>query len=136
MQHDKPADAAQWLERAKGDSALSKVDLPAEKAIKAVYIKNGWVFRYVHDIEELLTGLKNQGLEIPNEIAESVILTSYASEARYPGVSEPVKKDDYLQAVQFAPRPSSVQAREPRITAAGLNTCITPIIRVKSLLYM
>lgn len=82
-----PGSAADWLARAKGDLAISKAPLPkdafyedlcfhaqqaAEKALKAVYQHNGWIFRYTHDLEDLIAGLRQKGLEIPDEIVESV----------------------------------------------------------------
>lgn len=109
--------AADWLTRAKGDLALALAPLPengfledlcyhaqqaGEKAIKAVYIHNGFAFRFVHDIEELLTGLREKGVEIPSRIEGSVVLTAYASEARYPGIAEPVTEQEYHDAVRIA----------------------------------
>ncbi len=72
-----PGSAADWLARARGDLALSRVPLPeggfyedlcfhaqqaAEKALKAVYVSRGWTFRYIHDLEELITGLQQGGI--------------------------------------------------------------------------
>jgi HEPN domain-containing protein len=36
----------------------------AEKAPKAVYLHHGWTFRYTHDLDELMGGLKRNGLII------------------------------------------------------------------------
>jgi HEPN domain-containing protein len=106
--------ANDWLNRAKGDLALASAPLPdgafyedlcfhaqqaAEKALKAVYQKQGWKFRYTHDLEELITGLKNYGLTIPQEVTESVSLTSFASELRYPGFGEQVTETEYEEAL-------------------------------------
>lgn len=75
-----PGSAQEWMARARGDLALAKAPLPdgaflddlcfhaqqaAEKAVKAVYRHHGWPFRYVHDIEDVLTGLKQHGVVIP-----------------------------------------------------------------------
>lgn len=119
MSRDRPTPGSpqDWLARAKGDLALAKAPLPegafyedlcfhaqqaAEKAVKAVYQHHGWTFRYIHDLEELLTGLKRQGLEVPDEIEETVVLTAFAMEARYPGLAEPVTSEEYQEAVRHA----------------------------------
>ncbi|MBX5491740.1 MAG: HEPN domain-containing protein [Chloroflexi bacterium] len=106
-----------WLARARGDLALASVPLPpggfyedlcyhaqqaAEKALKALYIRRGWPFRRVHDLGELLYGLRVHGLPIPDSVEEAVILTSYAVEARYPGLAEPVSAEEYEEAVRLA----------------------------------
>lgn len=70
-----PGSSREWLARAKGDLALASAPLPrggfyedlcfhaqqaAEKALKAIYVGRGWRFRYVHDLDELLTGLREK----------------------------------------------------------------------------
>ena len=112
-----PGSAGDWLNRAKGDLALASAPLPeggfyedlcfhaqqaAEKALKAVYQKQGWKFRFTHDLEELITGLKNQGLSVPQGVIETIVLTSFASEMRYPGFGEPVTQAEYEEAVRQA----------------------------------
>ena len=112
-----PGSAKEWLARAKGDLALADAPLPpggfyedlcfhaqqaAEKALKAIYLDRGWTFRYVHDLEELLTGLRGNGLPLPAEVSQAVLLTSYAFEARYPGPAEPVTEEEYRLAVDLA----------------------------------
>jgi len=113
----RPGTSEDWLVRANGDLALAKVPLPegafyedlcfhaqqaAEKAIKAVYVECGLVFRYIHDLDELLSGLERKGVPISQEVNDVGILTTYAWEARYPGVSEPVTEDEYREAVKVA----------------------------------
>jgi len=119
MPRNKPAPGSprHWLGRALGDLALAKVHLPegaffedlcfhaqqaAEKALKAVYLHYGWTFRYTHDLDELVSGLKRQGLVIPREVDDAVILTGFAWEARYPGLGEPVTAEEYQEAIQHA----------------------------------
>ena len=117
LDSDPPGTAERWLNRAKGDLALSLAPLPkgafledlcyhaqqaAEKALKAVYRQNGWVFRYTHDLDELIEGVREKGMEVPQEIAEAVILNSYSAEARYPSLSEPVTTEEYHEAVRLA----------------------------------
>ncbi|MBZ0168552.1 HEPN domain-containing protein [Candidatus Methylomirabilis lanthanidiphila] len=76
----------------------------AEKALKAAYIPRGWAFRYVHDLDELITGLQEKGIDVPEEFRESVILTSYAFEVRYPGFADPVTEDEYTKVIVLAER--------------------------------
>jgi len=112
-----PGSAEDWLARAEGDLALARVGLPkgafyedlcfhaqqaAEKALKAVYQYYGKRFRYTHDLEELIFDLRNQGLTVPPEVEDAALLTPYASEARYPGLSEPVTDEEYREAVRQA----------------------------------
>ena len=112
-----PGTPQDWLARAKGDLAFVRLPLPegafyedlcfhaqqaAEKALKAVYQYHGWVFRYIHDLEELMTGLKQKGIDIPPEVDEVVVLTGFAWEARYPGLSEPVAEEEYQDALKHA----------------------------------
>jgi len=112
-----PGSALDWLARAKGDLAIARAPLPegafyedlcfhaqqaAEKALKAVYQHHGLVFRYTHDIEELVRGLQEKGLLIPPEVVDADALTSFAWEARYPGLNEPVTTEEYEEALRKA----------------------------------
>jgi len=119
MPHDRPVpgSAEDWLARAKGDLAIAQAPLPdgafyedlcfhaqqaAEKALKAVYRLHDRKFRYTHDLEELISGLLKMGLDVPSEVVEADVLTSFAWDARYPGLSEPVSEEEYLEALQQA----------------------------------
>lgn len=119
MPQDKhvPGSPEDWLARAIGDLALARVPLPeggyyedlcfhaqqaAEKAIKAVYKKHDLAFRYIHDLGELLADLMDMGITIPPDVEAAQILTAYAWEARYPGLAEPVTREEYQEAVQQA----------------------------------
>lgn len=112
-----PGTPQDWLARARSDLALAGMPLPeevfledlcfhaqqaAEKALKAVYVHRGWSFRYTHDLEELMTGLQRQGVVIPPEVSDAIILTSFAWEARYPGLAEPVSEGEYKEALNHA----------------------------------
>jgi HEPN domain-containing protein len=112
-----PGSPQEWLARARGDLALACAPLPlggfyedlcfhaqqaAEKALKAVYLHYGWLFRYVHDLEELITGLRQNGLYVPEAAEDALVLTSYAFEARYPSLAEPVSEEEYRQAIELA----------------------------------
>ena len=110
-----PGSAADWLARAKSDLSIAKMPLPegvfyedlcfhaqqaVEKALKAVYVHNGWTFRYTHDLDALISGLRREGLEIPESVVEADVLTRYAWEARYPNVGEPVTPEEHGEAVR------------------------------------
>ena len=74
----------------------------AEKALKALLIKEGIVFRFVHDIGELITLLKKAEKKVPDTVETAVELTEFAVEARYPGPFEPVSKEEALTAIAQA----------------------------------
>lgn len=112
-----PGTAEQWLQRARGNLLRAKGEKPegayfedfcfdaqqaAEKAIKAIFIHFGIEFRYVHDLGELIISLESNGIDVPDSVRGSAELTYYAVETRYPGVFEPVTKDEYEQAVNIA----------------------------------
>lgn len=132
MPQDRPAPGSpeNWLGRAKGDLALAQVELPAggfyedlcfhaqqaaEKAIKAVFVRQGWSFPYVHNLGVLVAELERQGLAVPPEVKDAVPLTAYAYEARYPDVPAPVTAAERGQAVNLASR--VVRWAEGRIAA-------------------
>ena len=112
-----PGTAQDWMARAKSDLALARLPLPqgafyedlcyhaqqaAEKALKAIYQHRDWKFRYVHDLKELVNNLRLNGLDIPLEVEEAVVLSSFAWEARYPGLNEPVTVEEYREALRHA----------------------------------
>ena len=74
----------------------------AEKAIKALLIKMGVEFPYIHDIAQLLTSLEEAGQEIPRGIREAEALTRFAILTRYPGLAPPVKREEYERAIVLA----------------------------------
>ena len=114
-----PGTPEEWLAYARSDLTFASLSVPAgvyyqlpcylaqqavEKALKGVHLQHGWGFRYVHDLEELITNLRNHGLAVPDDVAEAITLTTFAFEARYPGVQEPVTEDEYREALELATR--------------------------------
>ena len=106
-----------WLKRAKSNLIRAKIEkLPdvywedlcydaqqaCEKSLKALLIINEIKFRFVHDIGELINTLGKNQVSVPAEIKESVILSEYAVETRYPFPSQPVSEDDYVEAVTIS----------------------------------
>ena len=75
--------AADWLKRSQSSLALAKVPRPkdtlwedlcyhaqqaAEKALKAVLVKRKIVFRFVHDLNELIDTLEKHGQKVPEQV--------------------------------------------------------------------
>lgn len=108
-----PDDPREWLNRAFSDLRLASTspegvyyeDLcfhtqqAAEKAIKALLIKRGVQFPYVHDLAQLLTLVERSGLPIPDNVRQSERLTRYAVMARYPGLEPQVIRAEYEKAL-------------------------------------
>lgn len=111
-----PDDPREWLNRARSDMALAKAtqegvyleDLcfhaqqGAEKAIKALLIKLGVEFPYVHDLARLLALVEDAGIEIPQPIRQAETLTRFAIIARYPGLAGEVSEEEYGEAISLA----------------------------------
>jgi HEPN domain-containing protein len=109
-------DPREWLNRARSSLAHARdrsgeiyledlcfdAQQAAEKAIKAVLLYLGVRFPYVHDLAELVTLIERTGHTIPSGARESGRLTRYALETRYPGLSEPLTEQEYLEAVAIA----------------------------------
>lgn len=116
MKNSKFAEA--WLKRAisnlekakigKISDALFYEDLcfdcqqAAEKALKALLIARNVIFPKTHSLNMLIALIKQQNMEVPAEVEESVILNDYAVETRYPGEYEPVTAEEYDTAVKLA----------------------------------
>lgn len=111
------ATAEEWLARARSNLAIAKASVlddvfiedlcfnaqqAAEKAFKAVLMGRHIPFRYVHDLQELITTLMQHGVAVPEEVQMATILTPYAVASRYPGHSEPVSEDEYHEAIRSA----------------------------------
>jgi len=113
-----PDDPVEWLNRARSNLTRAREDArldgvyledlcfdaqqAAEKAIKAVLIRRGIEFPYVHDLGRLFTLLEENGLEVPQNVRAAETLTPYAAIARYPTLFEPVTREQYLRAVELA----------------------------------
>jgi len=113
-----PDDPREWLRRAKSNLSQAKggIVLPnvyledlcfqaqqaAEKALKGVLMALKIQFPYTHDLANLLTLIEQSGQIVPQRIQEAAILSDYAVEARYPGIAEPVTRQEYEEAVSIA----------------------------------
>ncbi len=117
-QHERfpPDDPREWLNRARSNLALAKNRVPdayledlcfeaqqaAEKAIKAVMIARKIEFPYVHDLARLLSLLDAVGEPIPETVRRAEELTLYATEGRYPGLTNPAVESEYTEALAIA----------------------------------
>ena len=115
-EHFAPNNPHEWLNRARSNLLRAKSRIPgvyledlcfdaqqaAEKAIKAVLIKKGVDFPYVHDISQLLTLVEETGGEVLEAIRKAEELTPYAVVTRYPGLAEPVTEAHYQEAIESA----------------------------------
>ena len=111
-----PDDPREWLNRARSNLARAKSRIPdayledlcfdaqqaAEKAIKAVMIRRGIDFPYIHDLARLMMTLETRGEHIPDRVRQAAKLTRYAIHTRYPGLEEPVSEQEYAEAIAAA----------------------------------
>ena len=111
-----PDDPREWLNRARSNLARAQTKISgvyledlcfdaqqtAEKAIKALLIKRGVAFPYIHDLAHLVTLLETAGQEIPDFVRRAEALSRYAVVTRYPGLAEPVTEAHYQEAVAIA----------------------------------
>ncbi|MBF0519601.1 MAG: HEPN domain-containing protein [Nitrospirae bacterium] len=98
------------LERAKAGKVSSGImfeDLcfdchqAVEKSLKALLICWKIDFPRTHSISRLLEIIEGTGTQIPDEIKDSVILTDYAVETRYPGDYVPIDEKMYEEALKI-----------------------------------
>lgn len=117
MKHD-PTDPQTWLARAKSnlrraelgrqDEVIFYEDLcfdaqqAAEKALKALCLKQGIVIPKTHSLVTLIDLLEGANLSIPSDVKDADELTRYAVGTRYPGLEEEVDEEEYRTAVSQA----------------------------------
>jgi HEPN domain-containing protein len=53
-------------------------------------------------LDELIAGLARQGVSIPSFVQAAAVLTAYAWESRYPGLSERVTREEQENSVELA----------------------------------
>lgn len=111
-----PDTPAAWMERAASSLALARMcgagieleDLcyqaqqSAEKALKAVFLTRGARFPFTHNLDLLMQGLENLGLDIPEAVDNASRLTRYAVETRYPGFFDPITPEEHQEALAMA----------------------------------
>ena len=109
-------DPREWMNRARSNLAMAKNRVPqayledlcfeaqqaAEKAVKALMIKHGIDFPYVHDLALLLSLLREAGEVIPDVVGQARRLTRFATVTRYPMNDQAVTERQYVEAVAIA----------------------------------
>lgn len=73
-----------------------------EKSLKALIVFYDLDLIITHSISLLVSKLEEKGIEIPDFVKESVILSDYAVQTRYPGNYESVTSEEYKQALQLS----------------------------------
>jgi HEPN domain-containing protein len=109
--------ADEWMARARSALAIAsrqpeppivvedlcfQAQQAAEKALKAVCRDKGIEFRSTHDIDELLELLSGNGVAITEEVDGATILTRYAVQTRYPGLTPALAESDWVEAIGLA----------------------------------
>ena len=109
-----------WLKRARSNLAKSKVgkvseeilyeDLcfecqqAVEKSLKALLVSINIEFPWTHLIARLIELVEANGIDVPEEVKDSISLTEYAVDTRYPGDYEPLDEEAYKEALEIAER--------------------------------
>jgi HEPN domain-containing protein len=109
-----------WLKRARSNPAKSKVgkvseeilyeDLcfecqqAVEKSLKALLVSINIEFPWTHLIARLIELIEANGIDVPEGVKDSIPLTEYAVDTRYPGDYEPIDEADYKEALEIAER--------------------------------
>lgn len=74
----------------------------AEKSLKGLLIAFDQEVPRTHIIGSLLRSLVKIGVVIPESIIQSSDLTEYAVHTRYPGMYEPIKEEEFVDALEIA----------------------------------
>nr|WP_319375331.1 HEPN domain-containing protein [uncultured Methanoregula sp.] len=75
-----------------------------EKSLKGLLVAKDLESPHTHIIAALLQTLERNGFVIPDEIKASSDLTEYAVHTRYPGMYDPLRDDEYKEALAVAER--------------------------------
>jgi HEPN domain-containing protein len=111
-----PDDPREWLNRARSNLNLAaqragevyleelcfNAQQAAEKSIKAVFVRLQEPFPYTHNLSKLLDLLKNKGIAVPDSLSVAGNLTSFAFDARYPGIGPETTEEEYAEALVIA----------------------------------
>ena len=106
----------EWVKRAKSSLELAQAKIirhiyyedlcyqsqqAAEKALKGLLLYYGVEPEFTHNIEILLNEVK-KFTDIPENIKETALLTSYAVQTRYPGEYDEITKEEYEKSIKIA----------------------------------
>ena len=115
-EHFPPDDPRAWLIRARSNLRHARAEedevcyedlcfdaqQAVEKALKGLLLHRGVQFPYTHDLAALVDLLERSGTVVPSPVRASARLTVHAVQGRYPGLGDPVAREDYLAAVAAA----------------------------------
>jgi len=99
------------LERARAGKMSDKVlyedicfdcQQSVEKALKGLLVSFEIDFPYTHAISKLITLIESLGIDVPEKVKKSVVLSIYAMDARYPGYGESIGEEGYKEALELA----------------------------------
>jgi HEPN domain-containing protein len=106
-----------WLKRAKSNLTIAskyksgknilyedlcfECQQSVEKSLKALLVFYDSEIIITHSISLLVSKLEEKGIAIPEFVKDSVILSDYAVQTRYPGNYEPVTKEEFNQALNI-----------------------------------
>lgn len=128
----------EWIRKAESDLEAAKhldeggelyvygttfhVQQAAEKYLKAYLVWHQIEFRKTHDIQELLDLVAGIDHELPEIIAESVDLTPYGVEYRYPGDYPDTTLEDAAKALDAARQVrDEIRSRLPEVVLNDEN---------------
>lgn len=111
-----PDTPEEWVNRASSDLAIAKSDIEGayledlcyhaqqavEKSLKAILLSKKGSFPYTHSLSTLLDLAEQNGIFVSDSIKDSVGLTEFAVDGKYPGFNEPVSEKEWRQAVSKA----------------------------------
>jgi HEPN domain-containing protein len=105
-----------WIDRAKSSYELAKAIISdlifyedlcyqaqqaVEKSLKGLLIYYGAEPDFTHNIGILLNQLSDY-TEIPDNVKETIKVTKYAVQTRYPGEYDDITKEDYEESIKIA----------------------------------
>ena len=114
---NKPDNPRDWLARARSNLLLAEsgqkqgvfledlcfeAQQAAEKALKAVCVFYKVEFPKTHSLTTLAALLEQTGIQLPADVSDASLLTSYAVQARYPDWDEAVTESEYQRALTLA----------------------------------
>ena len=113
-------EAEEWLRRARSNLERARLGKASEgilyedlcfdcqqvveKSLKGLLVYIAVPFPWTHSIAKLIELIEESKIEVPEDVKDSIILTVYAVNTRYPGKQEPVDEDEYREAIQIAER--------------------------------
>ena len=109
---------AEWIRRGRSNLAIARSNASGsdilfedlcfeaqqatEKAFKGLLTHHGIDFPKTHSIASLVTLAIQGGISVPDDVARSAELTTYAVETRYPGAPESVTREEYSTALAMS----------------------------------